>query len=83
MLLLQLEIFSRVLLSAIDAVLAEHRRGPKTEAYEKAFAELVRVVCHSEHTYLYTQALLHVVSEQVSGITITSSMNSFTPLNLD
>uniref|UniRef100_A0A915AD77 Negative elongation factor D n=2 Tax=Parascaris univalens TaxID=6257 RepID=A0A915AD77_PARUN len=64
----QLEIFSRVLLSAIDAVLAEHRRGPKTEAYEKAFAELVRVVCHSEHTYLYTQALLHVVSEQEQGM---------------
>ncbi|VDK18290.1 unnamed protein product [Anisakis simplex] len=63
-----MEIFSRVLISAIDAVLAEHRRGPMTEAYEKAFAELVRVVCHSEHTYLYAQTLLHVISEEEEGM---------------
>lgn len=36
-----------------------------TEAYENALAELVRVVCYSEHTYLYTQALLHVICEEV------------------
>ena len=63
---LQLEIFSRVLLSAIDEVLAEHKGGQMTEKYEKAFAELVRVVCHSEHTYLYTQVLLHVMSQEVA-----------------
>ncbi|VDO15644.1 unnamed protein product [Brugia timori] len=61
----QLEIFSRVVLFTIDAVFHEHRRGPMTEAYENALAELVRVVCHSEHTYLYTQALLHVICEEV------------------
>uniref|UniRef100_A0A915Q520 Negative elongation factor D n=1 Tax=Setaria digitata TaxID=48799 RepID=A0A915Q520_9BILA len=64
----QLEIFSRVVLSTIDAVLHEHRRGPMTEAYESALAELVRVVCHSEHTYLYTQALLHVMCEEETGM---------------
>ncbi|MFH4975545.1 hypothetical protein AB6A40_002254 [Gnathostoma spinigerum] len=64
----QLEIFSRVLLSAIDSVLVEHERGPMTEAYEKAFDELVRVVCHSEHTYLYAQALLHILSEEEQGM---------------
>uniref|UniRef100_A0A0N5AIK8 Negative elongation factor D n=1 Tax=Syphacia muris TaxID=451379 RepID=A0A0N5AIK8_9BILA len=64
----QLEIFSRVLLSAIDEVLTENRSGPMTEKYEKAFGELVRVVCHSEHTYLYTQTLLHVMSEEEDGM---------------
>lgn len=68
----QLEIFSRVLLSAIDEVLAEHRRGPMTEKYEKAFEELVRVVCHSEHTYLYTQTLLHVMSQEEGGMRAAS-----------
>lgn len=37
-----------------------------TEKYEKAFEELARVVCHSEHTYLYTQTLLRVMSQEVS-----------------
>ncbi|KAK6106157.1 TH1 family protein [Brugia pahangi] len=64
----QLEIFSRVVLFTIDAVFHEHRRGPMTEAYENALAELVRVVCHSEHTYLYTQALLHVICEEETGM---------------
>ncbi|KHN73725.1 Negative elongation factor C/D [Toxocara canis] len=62
------ELFSSVLLSAIDAVLKEHRRGPMTDAYEKAFEKLVKVVCHGEHTYLYTQALLHVMSVEEQGM---------------
>lgn len=53
------------MLFTIDAVFHEHRRGPMTEAYENAVSELVRVVCHSEHTYLYAQALLHVMCEEV------------------
>ncbi|MCP9257979.1 Negative elongation factor D [Dirofilaria immitis] len=59
---------AKVVLFTIDAVFHEHRRGPMTEAYENALAELVRVVCHSEHTYLYTQALLHVMCEEETGM---------------
>ncbi|KIH48471.1 hypothetical protein ANCDUO_21459, partial [Ancylostoma duodenale] len=36
----QLDIFSRVLLTSIDTVLVEHRKGCLTAAYEKAFGEL-------------------------------------------
>ncbi|VDN06915.1 unnamed protein product [Thelazia callipaeda] len=64
----QLEIFSRVVLTTIDAVLHEHCKGPMTETYDHALAELVRVVCHSEHTYLYTQTLLHVMCEEQTGV---------------
>ncbi|CAJ0595419.1 unnamed protein product [Cylicocyclus nassatus] len=63
----QLDIFSRVLLTSIDAVLVEHRKGCLTAAYEKAFGELVRVVCQAEHTYVYTIALLKAVGTSEGG----------------
>ncbi|VDN19706.1 unnamed protein product [Cylicostephanus goldi] len=63
----QLDIFSRVLLTSIDAVLVEHRKGCLTAAYEKAFGELVRVVCQAEHTYVYTIALLKAVGTSQGG----------------
>ncbi|VDP08398.1 unnamed protein product [Heligmosomoides polygyrus] len=67
MALLKLDIFSRVLLTSIDTVLAEHRKGCITAAYEKAFGELVRVVCQAEHTYVYTMALLKAVGSSQGG----------------
>ncbi|KAK5974210.1 hypothetical protein GCK32_009588 [Trichostrongylus colubriformis] len=63
----QLDIFSRVLLTAIDTVLTEHRKGCITTAYEKAFGELARVVCQAEHTYVYTMALLKAVGSAQGG----------------
>ncbi|XGW23944.1 hypothetical protein V3C99_005838, partial [Haemonchus contortus] len=63
----QLDIFSRVLLTSIDTVLTEHRKGCITAAYEKAFAELARVVCQAEHTYVYTMALLKAVGTAQGG----------------
>lgn len=60
----QLEIFSRVLSTAVDGVFAQHRKGPATDSYDRALSELVRVVCHSEHTYMYSQALLYLLSHQ-------------------
>ncbi|KAI1722099.1 TH1 protein domain-containing protein [Ditylenchus destructor] len=64
----QLDIFSRVFLSSVDQVLMVFaENGPNSEAYEKVFSELVRVACHSEQTFLYTQALFHVISFKESG----------------
>ncbi|KAL6732410.1 hypothetical protein Aduo_003172 [Ancylostoma duodenale] len=63
----QLDIFSRVLLTSIDTVLVEHRKGCLTAAYEKAFGELARVVCQAEHTYVYTIALLKAVGSSQGG----------------
>ncbi|KAJ1363506.1 hypothetical protein KIN20_023391 [Parelaphostrongylus tenuis] len=57
----------RVLLTSIDAVLYEHRKGCITAAYEKAFGELVRVVCQAEHTYVYTMGLLKAVGTAQGG----------------
>ncbi|VDL82748.1 unnamed protein product [Nippostrongylus brasiliensis] len=63
----QLDIFSRVLVTSIDMVLVEHRKGCLTTAYEKAFGELARVVCQAEHTYVYTMALLKVIGSTQGG----------------
>ncbi|KAK0425413.1 hypothetical protein QR680_009187 [Steinernema hermaphroditum] len=64
----QLDIFCGVLVASIDSLLTEHSRGPGTESYEKAFAELVKVACHSEHTYLYTQTILKVMIRKNDGM---------------
>ncbi|KAH7691338.1 Negative elongation factor C/D, partial [Aphelenchoides avenae] len=63
----QLEIFSRVFLSSIQQLLEVYGKGENTEVYEQAFTELVKVACHSEQTYLYTQAMLHLMAEKESG----------------
>ncbi|EFO22838.1 hypothetical protein LOAG_05649 [Loa loa] len=60
----QLEIYCRMVLTAIDDFFLKHKKGPLTEDYEKAFAELTRVVCYSEHTYLFTQVLLHEIIKE-------------------
>ncbi|CAJ0927217.1 unnamed protein product, partial [Mesorhabditis belari] len=64
----QLEIFTRIFLTSIDSLLSEYRNGEHTAQYETQLAELVRIVCQSEHTYLYTAALLEVLSREVNGI---------------
>ncbi|EJW75416.1 hypothetical protein WUBG_13675, partial [Wuchereria bancrofti] len=55
----QFEIYCRTVITAIDDFFAEHKKGPMTDVYEKAFAKLTQIVCYSEHTYLFTQVLLH------------------------
>lgn len=60
-----MDIFSRVFLSSVDQVLHEHMKGQHTESYEKSFAELLHVACHSEQTFTLTQALLHIIARQV------------------
>ncbi|KAM3728670.1 Negative elongation factor [Dirofilaria immitis] len=60
----QIEVYSRMVLTAIDGFFLKHKKGPLTEDYEKSFAELTRVVCYSEHTYLFTQVLLHEIIKE-------------------
>ncbi|CAG9532226.1 unnamed protein product [Cercopithifilaria johnstoni] len=60
----QLEIYYRMVLTAIDDFFIKQKKGPMTEDYEKAFAELARVVCYSEHTYLFAQVLLHEIIKE-------------------
>uniref|UniRef100_A0A1I7YKB7 Negative elongation factor D n=1 Tax=Steinernema glaseri TaxID=37863 RepID=A0A1I7YKB7_9BILA len=64
----QLDIFCGVLVATLDSLLSEHSRGPGTESYERAFGELVKVACHSEHTYLYTQTILKVLMGRHDGM---------------
>ncbi|TKR93722.1 hypothetical protein L596_008129 [Steinernema carpocapsae] len=64
----QLDIFCGVLIASLDSLLSEHNKGPGTATYEKAFDELVRVACHSEHTYLYTQTILKVMIRKNDGM---------------
>ncbi|VDK88566.1 unnamed protein product [Litomosoides sigmodontis] len=60
----QLEIYCRMLLTAIDDFCASQKKGPMTEDYEKTFTELTGVVCYSEHTYLFAQVLLHEIIKE-------------------
>ncbi|KAK6107534.1 TH1 family protein [Brugia pahangi] len=55
----QFEICCRMVITAIDDFFAEHKKGPMTDVYEKAFAKLTQIVCYSEHIYLFTQVLLY------------------------
>ncbi|XP_064456256.1 negative elongation factor D-like [Ornithodoros turicata] len=58
----QLEVFSRILKTATDNFL----EGGE-ESMERNLCEFTRMVCHGEHTYLYSQAVLHVLSQEPRG----------------
>uniref|UniRef100_A0A915PMA6 Uncharacterized protein n=1 Tax=Setaria digitata TaxID=48799 RepID=A0A915PMA6_9BILA len=60
----QLEIYCRMVLTVVNGFLTKLKKGPLTEDYEKAAAELTRIVCYSEHTYLFAQALLHEIIKE-------------------
>lgn len=55
-----------MVLNAIDNFFMKYKKGPLTEDYDKAFAELTRIVCYSEHTYFLTQVLLREIIKKVS-----------------
>lgn len=63
----QLDIFSRVFLSSVENLLIKYSDGVNNELYQTAFYELARVACHSDQTFLYTQALLHLLSKKETG----------------
>lgn len=58
----QLEVFSRILKTSISNFL----EGGEEEM-NKNLPEFSRMVCHGEHTYLYSQTLLHLLSQEPRG----------------
>lgn len=58
----QIEVFSRILKTSIGNILSSSE-----EDLEKNMNEFTKMVCHGEHTYLYTQALLQVLSQENKG----------------
>lgn len=61
----QLEIFSKVFLSAVEQILQNFKFGEKTKLFDDSFKEIIRVSCHDENTYLFSQALLRVMALKV------------------
>lgn len=41
------------------------KEGENSKSFQKNFVELMRIAAHSEQTFLFTQALLHVLSLKV------------------
>lgn len=58
----QIEVFSRVLRTSITTFL----EGGE-DAIEKNLPEFTKMVCHGEHTYLYSQALMHCLAAENKG----------------
>ncbi|CAN7998335.1 unnamed protein product [Ixodes pacificus] len=58
----QLEVFSRILRTATDNFL-----DGGEEHMERHLGELTRMVCHGEHTYLYSQSVLHTLAQEPRG----------------
>lgn len=58
----QIEVFSRVLRTSITSLL----EGGE-EAVKKNLPEFTKMVCHGEHTYLYSQVLMHILANEPRG----------------
>ncbi|XP_064599061.1 negative elongation factor D-like [Liolophura sinensis] len=58
----QIEVFSRVLRTSISSLL-----DGGEDAIEKNLPEFTKMVCHGEHTYLYSQVLMHILSQETKG----------------
>lgn len=58
----QIEVFSRVLRTSITTFL----EGGE-DALEKNLPEFMKMVCHGEHTYLYSQVLMQLLSQEIKG----------------
>ncbi|KAL1130963.1 hypothetical protein AAG570_012204 [Ranatra chinensis] len=57
----QIEVFSRVLKTAISTFLLS------TDEWQRNVDECAKMVCHGQHTYVYSQVLLHVLSKEPKG----------------
>lgn len=57
----QIEVFSRVLKTAISGFLTT------SDDWQKSIDECGKMVCHGQHTYVYSQVLLHVLSKEAKG----------------
>lgn len=58
----QIDVFSRWLRTAITRLM----EGGE-EALEKNLPEFTKMVCHGEHTYLYSQVLMHALTQELKG----------------
>lgn len=58
----QLEVFARILKTLTTNILSGGE-----EDIEKHIAEFCRMICHGEHTYLYSQAILTLLSKDSRG----------------
>jgi negative elongation factor C/D len=61
----QLEVFSRVLKTSITKILAKNPSDG--EEWQKSIAELAKMVCFGQHTYIYSQILIHVLAQETKG----------------
>ncbi|XP_033222930.1 negative elongation factor D [Belonocnema kinseyi] len=57
----QIEVFSRVLKTAIAGFLQN------TEDWQSSIQECAKMVCHGQHTYVYSQVLLQILSQEPRG----------------
>lgn len=58
----QLEVFARILKTLTSNILSEGE-----EDSEKNMTEFCRMICHGEHTYLYSQAILYLLAKDCKG----------------
>ncbi|ELT99304.1 hypothetical protein CAPTEDRAFT_160748, partial [Capitella teleta] len=58
----QIEVFSRVLRTSISSLLEGDEEG-----LEKNLPEFTKMVCHGEHTFLYSQLLMHILAAEQKG----------------
>lgn len=58
----QLEVFARILKTLTTNILS----GGEEDS-EKNMTEFCRMICHGEHTYLYSQAILYLLSKDSKG----------------
>jgi negative elongation factor C/D len=58
----QIEVFSRVLRTCVSSFLELGE-----EAGEKNLSEFTKMVCHGEHTYLYSQLLMNILCQEPKG----------------
>ncbi|PSN38077.1 Negative elongation factor D [Blattella germanica] len=57
----QIEVFSRVLKTTISSFLQNN------EDWQNSIQECAKMVCHGQHTYVYSQVLLQVLSQEPKG----------------
>ncbi|KAF6200522.1 hypothetical protein GE061_004965 [Apolygus lucorum] len=57
----QIEVFSRVLKTAISGFLTTN------DDWQKSIEECAKMVCHGQHTYVYSQVLLLLLSKETKG----------------
>nr|CAB3266936.1 negative elongation factor C/D [Phallusia mammillata] len=59
----QIEVFSRVLRTSLATILEDGGE----EALNRHIPEFAKMVCHAEHTYLYTQVVMAVLAQEKRG----------------